>query len=139
MPTISLDGRLVGKIFLCLNEASNQFGPLDQKQVEHLENIFPFVKIVCSKSGKLNKELIGVWIKDRFSIYPLSEAKKKHLLLLESWAGQWNSDSWKQNWPSQINLKKVKIPEGTTGECQPLDTGFNSYLKYILKRCDVEF
>ncbi len=41
---------------------------------------------------------------------------------------------WRRNWPPHVELTKKKIPEGTTGEMQPLDTGFNCFFKYILKR-----
>jgi hypothetical protein len=134
MPTISLQGRLVGKLLLCLNESTNQFGPLVQRQVEALEKIFPFIKIVCSTSGKLNKHLIGVWIKECYSKYAESENFQKRILLLDSWAGQWNKECWENNWTKKVELIKMQIPEGTTGETQPLDTGFNSFFKYIMKR-----
>jgi hypothetical protein len=136
MPTISLEGRLVGKLLLCLNESSNEFGPMVQHQVEEFEKMFPYIKIVCSTSGKLNKQLIGVWINDCFSNDADAESEdlKKQVLLLDSWSGQWNEECWRNNWRNKVDLFKMKIPEGTTGETQPLDTGFNSFFKYVMKR-----
>lgn len=134
MPTVNLEGKLVGKFLLCLNETANEFGPIVLSQIEELERIFPFVRIVCSTSGKLTKVLIGTWIKDCFQIVPDMINADKALLFLDSWAGQWNEEVWHKNWCCSTTLERVKIPEGTTGEVQPLDTGHNSYFKYILKR-----
>ena len=50
------------------------------------------VDVVCSKSGKLTKNLIGSWIK--CCLIPEMKRQKNNnlLLLLDSWAGQWNED-----------------------------------------------
>ena len=48
---MSLDGCLVGPLFICLKELNSQFGPNVKK---HIPN-FPNIVIDCSKCGKMTK------------------------------------------------------------------------------------
>ena len=127
MQTINLQGTTVGKLLICLKESANVFGPLIEPKVKQLESVFPFIKLTCSKSGKLSKDLVGLWIRECFLSVIEIPGFNKCLLLLDSWAGQWNSETWKKNWPENKIICMNKIPEGTTGEVQPLDVGLNSF------------
>lgn len=133
-PTINLSGECVGKLLINLKEANDTFGKIVEKEVQKLEELFPFVKITCSKSGKLSKPLVGKWIEECLVPALSKRPSKNSILLQDSWAAQWNDDVWKKNLPRQLKLQKRKIPEGTTGKVQPLDVGYNSYFKYVLKR-----
>ena len=55
--SITASGKLLPKVFLCMQESTNKFGPLVSKKVEALENEFENVVVRCSKSGKLTREL----------------------------------------------------------------------------------
>lgn len=131
MPVINENG-LFGKLYICLKETSNSFGPIIQKQIDALEKIFPFVKLVCSTSGKLNNGLMKIWVDEVFtpSIAECHQQNEENLLLLDSWGGHWNAKVWE----GTKRIQKEKIPENCTGKLQPLDVGVNSYFKYILKR-----
>lgn len=63
-PTISRDGRLIGKLLICLQETANVFGPTVQRRVTALEEKFKNVQVLASKSGKMSSELIKYWIKN---------------------------------------------------------------------------
>lgn len=63
-PTISRDGKLVGKLLLCLQEDDNKFGPRVERQVRVLESQLGNIKVVCSTSGKMTSKLIREWVDD---------------------------------------------------------------------------
>jgi hypothetical protein len=57
-PSISLDGRHLSPLFLCLQEGAGEFGI--RTQVFRPEN----VAVYCSSSGKMSKELVKNWFSD---------------------------------------------------------------------------
>lgn len=61
-PTVSRDGRLVGKLLICLKENGEKFGPIVEKEVRKLERELGNVHVVCSKSGKMSSRLIDDWV-----------------------------------------------------------------------------
>ena len=52
--TITASGKLLPKLFICLQEKSGEFGSRVSKEVETLSNEFGNVFVICSKSGKLS-------------------------------------------------------------------------------------
>ncbi len=92
------------------------------------------VEVVCSKSGKLTKNLIGSWIE--CCLIPEMKRQKNDnlLLLLDSWAGQWSEDIWDVLSLPNFPIKRLKISKCTTSEGQPLDVGYNIFFKYLIKR-----
>ncbi len=54
--------------------------------------------------------------------------------MLDSWAGQWREDIWEVLSLPSFSIKRLKIPKCTTPEGQPLDVGYNKFLKYFIKR-----
>lgn len=131
MPLINGAGKF-GKLYVCLNETSNVFGPIVQKSINELEKVFPFLKLVCSTSGKLSTNLMKTW-SNQVLTPTLNECNQQfedNLLLLDSWGGHWGTTVW----DGIKNVHREKIPEGATGKVQPLDVGVNSYYKQIIKR-----
>ena len=78
-PIISMDGRLLSPVFICLQEPSGRLGPTVESRMLKLPN----VSISCSKSGKLTKTHIEYWcrnvlrpnVKGTFLFYGLFKAK----------------------------------------------------------------
>lgn len=60
-PTISRDGRIIGKLLICLQEPDGQFGQRVKKKVEELEKEFGNIKVIASRSGKMSTELMTEW------------------------------------------------------------------------------
>lgn len=56
-PIISLDGQLVGPLYLCLQEPNGKMGETVKKRLFQPSNVI----ITCSKSGKLTTSLVRYW------------------------------------------------------------------------------
>lgn len=63
-PILSRDGRLLGKLLLCTQESTGEFGPRVQKTVDELERKYKNIRVVSSKSGKMTTDLMRTWIRD---------------------------------------------------------------------------
>jgi hypothetical protein len=63
MPTISMSGKIFGKLCICFQGTSDEFGPFVQKEINELHRKFKNVQITCSKTGKMNNNLINEWSK----------------------------------------------------------------------------
>ena len=90
------------------------------------DNLF----VVCSKSGKLKQSLVKKWSSECLSPHITS----KTLLLIDSWSAQ-GEDVLKESLSEEQeeNLDVIKIPPGTTGECQPLDVYFFRQYKLFVR------
>jgi hypothetical protein len=58
MPLISMSGKLVSKLLICLQETGGSFGPRVWEGLTIPDNIF----LTCSKSGKLDKRIMKRWV-----------------------------------------------------------------------------
>ena len=85
-----------------------KFGPTIQAQITDLETHIPFLKIVCSSSGRLTKELISIWIHDCLLEYLMHKTFSSCLLLMDSWSEQWNQNVWSDHVPESITIVKEK-------------------------------
>jgi hypothetical protein len=98
---------------------------------------FKNIQITCSKTGKMNNNLINEWSKSLIDycsqIKQNSQQKLNVLLLLDSFSGHWNTGFHVSNSDSTVEIHREKIPPGTTGGAQPIDTYFNHDLKYFSK------
>ena len=74
---ISLDGRLVESMYLCLQETKGRLGDTVQRNLFQPKNVV----ITCSTSGKLTSSLVKYW-KDRVLSKSIG---KKALILSDSW------------------------------------------------------
>lgn len=124
-PTLAYDGRITGKLYLCLQEPSGKMGP----QVEKTYFRAPNVEVTCSSSGKLTTSLFQRWVELVFS----PNAYAHCLLLLDSWTGQ-QSDNCFSIFSKDRTCTQLRIPEKTTGTTQPLDVYFFRQWKSVTKR-----
>lgn len=132
--TITLDGTLLRKVFLCMQEVNKQFGPRVQERVKQLEEEYGNVYVTCSKSGKLSKSLYQEYLKYVLKPYVLDN---EFLYIIDSWTGQTDLSMYDEIFKDQDSLPtcSVKvIPGKCTGMCQPLDVFFYRQLKLFIKR-----
>ena len=61
---ISLEGKIVGKPFICLQEPAGKFGPRVHEKLFAAPNL----SITCSKSGKLTKTHVKYYVKEVLAI-----------------------------------------------------------------------
>jgi hypothetical protein len=123
-PVISFEGKLVGKLLLCLQETNGKFGPIVEQGLFQPNNI----EIVCSSSGKMNKSLIKKFAAE--IIKPI--INKDFVLMLDSWSGHNKSDIYDDIFQDfKCNLRV--IPPGTTYFLQPLDKLVFRQWKYFVK------
>lgn len=162
-PMISRDGRVVGKLLLCMQEPSGSFGPQVQQRIRELERSLGNIKIYASKSGKMSKQLMLSWVDDvlkpaiedhlgpddsRTEIYDYTRNEIGNLALED----QSFNNIAKENalllidsWSGQTNddvlgaitTEKIAVqvyPARTTADLQPLDVTFNRQYKKFVKR-----
>ncbi|GFX21660.1 HTH CENPB-type domain-containing protein [Trichonephila clavipes] len=84
---MTLSGKLLPTVFICLQEANGNFGPRAQKSVNEYAKIYTNVAITSSKSGKLTTALYKDFLIDVMKPYVKEE---KFLFLIDSWGGQTN-------------------------------------------------
>lgn len=63
-PVISRNGRVLGKLLICLQEPTGQFGPKTVKEVREMERKFGNVRVIASKSGKMSAKLMQDWVNE---------------------------------------------------------------------------
>ena len=80
-PIITMSGKLIGPLFLCLKELSGRISDNIKKNLFQTGNVV----VTCSKSGKLTSSLLEYW-RDNVLI-PLI-CKRKCLLLSDCWGAQ---------------------------------------------------
>ena len=78
MPIINMNGNLLSPMLIGLQEAADSFGPRASSKIEELSREYPNVFITCSKSGKLDKAKMKMWVE--YCLQP--NIKHKCLLLL---------------------------------------------------------
>lgn len=110
-PMIRGDGVLLSPLLICLQEPSGQFGPNVFANMLKPPNVFT----VASKSGKLTKEIVKIWVDKCVK----TVVDDKALLILDSWNGQNDRSLF-----SNINVKVLTIPPKATSLVQPLDVYF---------------
>jgi hypothetical protein len=122
MPILAMNGKLRGKLLVCLQEKGGRFGPRISEKIEVPNNIY----LVSSKSGKLDKSIMMEWTDNCFA--PLAQQKS---VLLDSWSGQ-KDDKLFESISTQC--KRLQIPPKTTPWVQPLDRYFFRQYKIFSKR-----
>lgn len=152
-PILTRDGRLLGRLLLCMQEESNEFGPIVGPRMRQLEREYGNVRIISSRSGKMTTNLTIDWIRnvlrpamneqmrrlDSLNEYLIianteETANKRLLLLSDSWSGQTNEQVRRE----QSDMFTLVIPPHTTGTLQPLDVGFFRQLKIFIRRITEE-
>ena len=121
--TLVASGKILPKVFLCLQETTGSFGPVITKRMNELTEKFNNVYITCSKSGKLNSDLMNSFVSNVLKSYVNNH---DFLLLLDSWSGHKKSDPFDQfiNSNHQKSCTVKIIPPGYTPLAQPCDVYF---------------
>ncbi|CAF2120193.1 unnamed protein product [Rotaria magnacalcarata] len=125
-PTISLGGKQIGPIFLCLQEPTGKMGETVKKNLFEPSNVI----ITCSSSGKLTSSLVTYWRDNCLLPY----IGKKCLLLSDSWSGQNDASIYDKVNCKNKHLTRIQIPQKTTNELQPLDVYYNRQMKNFIKK-----
>jgi hypothetical protein len=123
-PTISMSGKIVGPIYLCLKEINGRMSDNIRANLPKMKNVV----VTCSASGKLTTSLVKYW-RDKCLLPSLSSHKT--LLISDSWSGQADQ---KDIYESIRGLKRLEIPWKTTSKIQPLDVFFNRQWKVIVRK-----
>ncbi|XP_032673519.1 uncharacterized protein LOC116845214 [Odontomachus brunneus] len=132
---LTCSGKLVPKVFLCLQETGDKFGPIIQKQVDALVVEFVGNVIVkCSKSGKLTTNIYKDFLKEILQPYVKNE---KFLLIIDSWGGQTNSQIYDDIFVDDEDIPSCQIkiiPPKCTLLCQPCDVYFFRQVQNFIKK-----
>jgi len=127
MPIISMNGKLLSPIFLCLQEKDGKFGPRVIETIDQMAITYPNVYVTCTKSGKLDKNKMREWVTGCLN----PNIEEKCLLLLDAWTGQSDSKLYEE---VQDRCTRLEIPAKTTDQIQPLDRYFFRQYKILRKR-----
>ncbi|XP_029662700.1 uncharacterized protein LOC115235213 isoform X1 [Formica exsecta] len=131
---ITMSGKLLPRVFICLQEATGMFDPKIRKAVDEFAKIYTNVVITSSKSGKLITYLYTEFLKEMLAPYV---RQGKFLLLIDSWDGQTNPALYDKIFLDDdgIGTCTIKvIPSKCTSLCQPCDVYFYRQVKNLIKR-----
>jgi len=123
-PMISLSGKVIGPVFLCLKEPGGRMSDNIRSNLFKTNNVV----VTCSASGKLTTSLVEYW-RDNVLIPSIAESSQI-LLLSNSWSGQGDA---KGIYEKVKGCKRMEIPPKTTAKIQPLDVFFNHEYKVIAR------
>jgi len=130
---ITLSGKLLPTVFVCLQEKTGSFGPQVQVKVDKLAEVDNVVN-TSSKSGKLTTGLYSNFIHDCVKPY-LNEEKFLHLA--DSWSGPTKLEMYDSTFQGgdQMPTCTVKVvPPKCTPPVQPCDVYFYRQVKILIKR-----
>lgn len=131
---ITMSGKLVPLVFLCLQESMGEFSRGVQKTVNKLKSEFTNVVVTSSKSGKLTSELYESFLRSVLLPYV---KKEKFLLLVDSGKDQTNPTLYEKIFIDDEGLctctVKV-IPAKCKQLCQPCDFYFHRQVTNFVKR-----
>jgi len=100
---LTASGELLPKVFLCMAEPGNEFGPKVSVRVKSLEKEYQNIVVVASKSGKLTKELYKNFLHAVIKPYV---GEKDFLLLIDSWGGPTDTNI---SSPNSENILSAKM------------------------------
>lgn len=127
-PIISMNGRLLPKFLLCLQEQSGKFGPIVLSKFPNYSNVI----VKCTTSGKMTKELIYEFNSSFVKEY----INGNFLYIADSWSGQTDSNMYYEIFGNNCNF--LQIPPHCTSILQPLDVYFFRFWKLFAKRISNE-
>lgn len=123
MPLLTMSGEIRTPVLICLQEESGQFGPVVTRTMERPNNLY----ITCTRSGKVNKEMMKTFFND--AIIPMID--ERACFIVDAWRGQSDDDIFATQ-EKEVEIRR--LPEGSTGFMQPLDVfGFRQW-KYFIKQ-----
>ncbi|GFX69086.1 HTH CENPB-type domain-containing protein [Trichonephila clavipes] len=131
---MTLFGKLLPTVFICLQGANGNFGPRVQKSVDEHAKIYTNVAITSSKSGKLTTALYKDFLIDVMMPYVKEE---KFLFLIDSWGGQTNPVLYDEIFTDDKGIPTCTmkvISSKCTPLVQPCDVYFYRQVKNFIKR-----
>lgn len=132
--SVTLSGKILPQVFVCLQEATNTFGPRVQKSVNEYARKYTNVVITSSKSGKLTTALYKDFLNTCLKPYV---GREEFLLIIDSWGGQTRPELYDEIFQDQDKsptcTMKV-IPPKCTPLVQPCDVYFYRQVKNLIKR-----
>ncbi|XP_071574627.1 uncharacterized protein [Temnothorax nylanderi] len=131
---MTLSGKLLPLVFVCLQESTGNFGPRVQERVDEMVKKYKNVVVTSSKSGNLTTYLYTKFLKETLLLYV---GKEKFLLLIDSWGGQTNPSLYDEIFQNDesIGTCTIKvIPPKCTPLVQPCDVYFYRQVKNFIKR-----
>jgi hypothetical protein len=132
--SLTKSGKLLNKVFVCLQEFSDNFGVRVQKDVDELLELCKNVVITCSKSGKLTTSLYAQYLENVVKPYV---GDNLFLFIVDSWGGQKNIQMYNEIFRDKNNKPTCNlqiIPPKCTPICQPCDVYFYRQVKVIIKK-----
>ena len=137
--SITLSGKLLPQVFVCLQETAPTFGPRVQVQVDALIKKFKNVFVTCTKSGKLCIPTYESFLDNVIKRYVQNN---KFLLILDSWGGHINPMLYDDRFYDDKHLPTCTlkvIPPKCTPLCQPCDVYFFRQVKSKILFCTFLF
>jgi len=128
VPFISASGRTLPIAYMVLQETTgHKFGKKVKKTMFKPKNL----RLVCSKSGKMH----GFQTEDMFDhcFLPFA-ADDISVVMLDSWTGFIKTDLLDVEVKYGKEVEICTIPPGATAVAQPLDVGWNYYLKEMQRK-----
>lgn len=122
-PMISMGGKVIGPLFLCLKEPTGKLSDNIKKNLFKAKNVV----VTCSTSGKLTESLVKYW---RDTVLEPTMGSKKCLLLSDCWGAQGDETLYTE----MKDCTRLEIPKKTTSIIQPLDVYFNRQYKAIARK-----
>ncbi|KMQ88678.1 pogo transposable element with krab domain [Lasius niger] len=131
---ITASGKVLPKIFLCMQEPKGTFGPRVSATIKNTSEIYGNIHVTASKSGKLTKAHFCEFVDHIIKPYCNRE---EFLLILDSWGGETDTAHFNSvftdnegNCTSMVEI----IPPHCTPYCQPCDVYFFRQVKNFIKK-----
>ncbi|XP_020292188.1 uncharacterized protein LOC109858896 [Pseudomyrmex gracilis] len=131
---ITMSGKILPRVFLCLQEAKGVFDPKVQQAIDEFLTVCTNVVVTSSKSGKLTSNLYTQFLKEILLPYV---KKEKFLLIIDSWPGQTNPALYDEIFldDDSAGTCTIKVvPPKCTPLCQPCDVYFYRQVNNFIKR-----
>ncbi|KYN22474.1 hypothetical protein ALC57_05125, partial [Trachymyrmex cornetzi] len=131
---VTATGKLLPRVFLCMQEPKGQFGPRVKRQVTLLSEKFGNVYVTASKSGKLTKQHFNEFVAEIMKPYC---EDSDFLLILDSWGGQTDISLFNSHFTDDdgnCTATVEVIPPHCTPFCQPCDVYFFRQVKNFIKK-----
>lgn len=126
--TISAAGKVLPKMYMCLQTKDGTFGPI---VTANLPKDTPNIVLKASTSGKLGKHLVREYYDEIYC--PLVPGQS--ILLQDSWGGQTDRQllyDVTRKYGNDVTLKI--LPKHTTGFAQPCDVNFHRQYKDFVRK-----
>jgi len=131
---LTLSGKLLPKVFICLQEVTGKFGPRVQKEVDEWMTKYTNVYVTSTKSGKLQSNTYEEVLDNIIQPYVKTEP---FLYIIDSWGGQTSSILHQLKFTDEDGLPTCTlsiIPPKCTPFCQPCDVYFYRQVKNYIRR-----